>query len=104
MSKMSVMEFAGKVAVSQNGGALGNLARHLRDSTGEMVIRLAEFSDEMPPDLIDSFRMLLKEALQAPGAPLFETNSRTLELLLRFAGSDVELRGLVESRITVPVT
>lgn len=104
MSGLSVWEFAGELAIRRNGDGLGNLARHLRDSTGELVVRLAEFSDEIPDELMSTFRELLKEALRAPGAPQFETNPRVFECLHKSASFDDELRGLIEERVRVVST
>lgn len=104
MSGMTMWEFAGELAVRRNGDGLGNLARHLRDSTGELVVRLAEFSDEIPDELRSSFRELLKGALQAPGAPQFETSHRIFECLHRSASADLELRKLIEERVRVVST
>lgn len=104
MSDLSIVEFAGRLAAERNGDGLGNLARHLRDSTGEMFLRLAEFTEDMPPELKDSFRVLLREVLCAPGAPFFETNTRTFECLQQSAAPDQELVRLINRRVRVAVT
>lgn len=101
---MTVWEFAGRLAATRNGDGLGNLARHLRDATGELVLRFAEFSDELPPELLPSFRELVKDALRAPGAPQFETSSTTFERLRSSAETDEELRRLIEDRVKVAST